>query len=54
MDVENLRRAINDFMYQSKPASSMGSDPATVNDVRRLINNLGELLNQFVDELETD
>lgn len=51
-DTACLRRAVEHFMWESRPSSSNGSDPVTVRDINDLINETGKVLNQIIDALE--
>ena len=52
IDTEELRRAVYEFKFYSRPSSATGSDPATVKDINNVINNVAKLLNTFIQELE--
>lgn len=52
IDTEELRRAVYEFQFYSRPSSATGSDPATVKDINNVINNVAKLLNTFIQELE--
>lgn len=52
IDTAKLRKLIRDFKFYSAPSSAMQSNPCTVGDIQKVIDNIAKLLNGFVDELE--
>lgn len=52
-DIVRLRQAVSNFKIYTHPASSNGSDPCTVQDMNNLVRNLSEVLNVFIEELES-
>lgn len=53
-DIVRLRQAVSNFKFYTHPASANGSDPCTVQDMNNLVRNLSEVLNVFIEELESD
>lgn len=51
-DTQKLRKLVSNFTFYSHPSDGVGSNPCTVNDINNVINNLGKVLNAFIDELE--
>ncbi len=54
VDTEKLRQAVNQFQSSSAPTSASKETPATVGDIKKLIEKTATVLNQFIDELETE
>ncbi len=54
LDTSALRQAVAHFVFSSKPSNGDGSAPCTVKDINRVVENLGEVLNTFIDELESE
>ncbi len=54
VDTVSLRRAVADFQSHAAPSSSSKADPATVGDIKKLIEKTATVLNQFINELEKD
>lgn len=52
IDTAKLRKLISNFKFYSAPSDGVLSNPCTVQDIRKVINNVSKLLNAFVDELE--
>lgn len=53
IDTEKLRRAVYDFQFHGGPSNSTGSNPATIKDVKDVVNGIAELLYEFINELES-
>ena len=53
IDTGRLREAVKDFKFHGGPTNSSGSAPATVKDVKDVVNGVAALLNEFIDELES-
>lgn len=53
IDTGRLREAVKDFKFHGVPTNSSGSAPATVKDVKDVVNGVAALLNDFIDELES-
>lgn len=53
LDVDALRKAIDDFVFYSQPSNADGAKPCTNKDLNKVINNISALLHKFVDELES-
>lgn len=51
IDVYTLSEAIKTFKQSSKPDNTTMGAPATVDDVRRVINGVAELAEAFIREL---
>ena len=51
-DTACLRRAVEHFMWESRPSSTNGSDHVTVRTINDLINETDKVLNQIIDALE--
>ncbi len=54
IDTEKLRQAVLEFQSHAAPSSSSKSDPATVGDIKKLIEKTATVLNQFIEELENN
>lgn len=52
VDTQKLRDLVYQFSFHSKPSSGNYSDPCTVQDINKVIKNLTDVLNGFIDELE--
>ena len=52
VDTDALRRTIRRYKFYASPSSGSGNDPATVEDINKLIRQTAKLLDTFVDELE--
>lgn len=53
IDTKRLYDAVEDFRFHGGPTNSSGSAPATVKDVKDVVNGVAALLNEFIDELES-
>ena len=53
IDTGRLREAVKDFKFHGEPTNSSGSAPATVKDVKDVVDDVAALLNEFIDELES-
>lgn len=51
-DTASLREAVEQFKFNSRPSSSNGSEPATVKDIKTLIENTAKVLYQIIDEID--
>lgn len=51
-DTASLRAAVEQFKFNSRPSSSNGSEPATVKDIKTLIENTAKVLYQIIDEID--
>lgn len=52
IDTHRLREAVRLFEFYSKPSSTNGNTPATVDDINRVIQNISKLICEFVAEIE--
>ena len=52
IDTAKLRKLVNEFKFHSMPNDGIQSNPCTVGDIQKVINNIAKVLNGFVDELE--
>ncbi len=52
VDIDKLRQAVQDFKSSARPTDTNSSSPATVKDIRQLIQATTTVLNQFIDELD--
>ena len=52
VDVNTLKRAVQQYKFHSRPSSANQSTVATVGDINRLIDQTAKLMDQFVAELE--
>jgi hypothetical protein len=52
VNTNNLRKAIRDFQFYSTPSKANHSEPCTVGDIHKVINNMAKLMNTFVNEIE--
>lgn len=52
IDTARLRKLIKNFKFYSGPNDTVQSNPCTVSDIRKVIDNVAKVLNGFVDELE--
>lgn len=53
-DIKVMRQAIKNYKFYAPPASGNHSDPATVGDINKLIQQTAKLMEAFVDALEKD
>lgn len=53
IDTGRLREAVKDFKFHGGPTNSSASAPATVKDVKDVVDDVAALLNEFIDELES-
>ena len=51
IDTAKLRKLIKNFKFYSPPGG-LQSNPCTVGDINKVIDNIAKVLNGFVDELE--
>lgn len=54
IDTKAMRQAIKNYKFYASPASGNHSDPATVGDINKLIQQTAKLMEAFVDALEKD
>lgn len=52
IDTAKLRKLIKNFKFYSTPSDGIQSNPCTIGDINKVINNVAKVLNGFVDELE--
>lgn len=53
IDTGSLREAVKNFKFYGGPSNSSGSAPATVKDVKDVVDGVAALLNEFINELES-
>ena len=53
IDTGSLREAVKKFKFYGGPSNSSGSAPATVKDVKDVVDDVAALLNEFINELES-
>lgn len=53
-DTQAMRQAIKHFKFYASPSSGNSSEPATVGDINKLIQQTAKLMEAFVDALEKD
>lgn len=53
-DTQAMLQAIKHFKFHATPSSGNYSDPATVGDINKLIQQTAKLMEAFVDALEKD
>lgn len=53
-DTQAMRQAIKHFKFYAPPSSGSSSEPATVGDINKLIQQTAKLMEAFVDALEKD
>lgn len=53
-DTQAMRQAIKHFKFYATPSSGSSSEPATVGDINKLIQQTAKLMEAFVDALEKD
>lgn len=49
MDVERIQQTLEDFKFYSTPSNGDSSAPATVGDIRNLINQIEKLVNEIIE-----
>lgn len=52
IDTTKLRKLIENFKFHTRPSDGVDSNPCTVGDINKVINNVADVLNGFVKELE--
>ncbi len=52
IDTNALKVAINVFKLNSKPINGDSSAPCTVGDIKKVVNNMADLMATFVNEIE--
>lgn len=52
IDTARLRKLIDNFKFHSHPSDGVQSNPCTIADINKVIDNLAKVLNGFVDELD--
>lgn len=52
IDTNTLKKAIRNFQFYSTPSNGNHSEPCTIGDIYKVINNVTKLMNTFVDEIE--
>lgn len=53
INTDLLRKAIHNFKFHSTPSNGDHSAPCSVRDIHKVVNNMAQLMNTFVDELES-
>ena len=53
-DTQAIRQAIKHFKFYATPSIGSSSEPATVGDINKLIQQTAKLMEAFVDALEKD
>ena len=53
IDTRSLRESVKNFKFYGGPSNSSDSAPATVKDVKDVVDDVAALLNEFIDELES-
>lgn len=54
IDTLRLREAVEHFRFYSYPNSTNHSDPCTVKDIRKVVDNISQVLAEFIDALEAE
>ncbi len=52
VDTQKLRKAVENFKFYSPPSSGCSSNPATVGDVRNVIDKTAKLFEELIIEIE--
>ena len=52
INTAKLRKLIRNFKFYSAPNDGLQSNPCTIRDINKVIDNVAKVLNGFVDELE--
>lgn len=52
IDTNSLRNAVESFSFYAKPSNGSSSEPCTVGDINKLITEISNLFNTFIDELD--
>jgi hypothetical protein len=52
VNTDKLQKAVQNFQFYSTPTSGNSSDPCTVGDIKKVVNNVARLFYTFIDELE--
>lgn len=53
MDKKKIQKALNQFSFQASPSNRTGSDPATIRDINRLVDETKKLVTIIVDAIES-
>lgn len=54
LDTNKLRDMVYRFSFYSGPSSGVQSNPCTVGDLKKVVEDISDLLYAFIDELEQD
>ena len=54
IDTQALRQAVKSFKFYASPSSGNYSEPATVGDINKLIQQTAKLMDALIDEIEKD
>lgn len=54
IDTNALRNAVETFSFYAKPSNGSSSEPCTVGDINKLITEISNVFNAFIEELEKE
>ena len=52
LSTTNLRAKVQNFIYESIPQHKLDSEPCSVGDLKTMVNNLANLLDEILEELD--
>lgn len=52
IDTSEMRKAVRNFQFYANPSDACGSNPAKVEDIRKVVSKTAEALNTIISELE--
>lgn len=52
VDTNKLRRMVKNFEFYSTPSDGCHSNPATVGDIHKVVDNTAKVLYEFIREIE--
>jgi len=52
IDIEKLRKAVNNFKHQARPRNSNQNNECTTGDVQNVIDEITKMMNVFIAEFE--
>lgn len=52
IDTQKLNQAVSNYKLYSRPSDGTGSNPCTINDINKVVDNTTKILRAFIEELE--
>lgn len=52
IDTSGMHETVRNFQFRAAPSDACGSNPAKIEDIRRVINETAKALNAIISEIE--